>query len=180
MLRSTVIALYVLAAVLTVAPAAAAQTLGDITAAIDNGRGSSIEGVWQLTRSGAVIAVTAAPDGDNAYDVRLLEGNDPAVPAYTLIGRAVEGAEKGCYDITLKLHPRKPLSRTERFIVRPVSDRSAGRMRLSAYRQGLKVDFRRLIPYLFRVGVRREDTRPADHDGMVRLYPPTPPEHIVL
>lgn len=157
-----------------------ARSLQSVYDAIDNGRGSAIEGIWRLTASGATIAVTARPDMPNGYDVLLLDGSDPAVKPYTVIGQAVEGAEAGHYDMQLHSRPGDLRSRKQQFIVSPVEGRSATRMRLSAYKTGFRISFWRLIPYLYRVSVERQNNRPTDHDGMQRLYPPMPAETIVL
>lgn len=166
--------------ILTAVFGLSARSLQSVYDAIDNGGGSPIEGIWRLTASGAVIAVTARPDNPHSYDVIMLQGPDPEVKPYTLIGQAVEGAEIGHYDMHLHSRPGDIRSRRQRFIVSPVEGRSASRMRLSAYKTGLSVSLWRLIPYLYRVTVEKQENRPSDHDGMERLYPPVPAESIVF
>ncbi len=140
-------------------------SLDSVTAADD------IEGYWELTAGGAVIEFRQQPGRDGAYDIFMIESPDYAIEAGTPIGSMKATAVAGKFDAVLSSDPRRGVAAKNRRFIFDITD---GRMRMSSYKVGKSVRLYRLIPYLFRVGVRDADTRPDGIDGAIRIAPPAP------
>ena len=131
-----------------------------------------IEGVW-MTSAGAYIAISA--NGINTYTMTILHSPDLSILPGTIMGSAHLSGKVGMYDASIfrnftpdgKGHHSQQLAITV--------DVSTGMMRFDPYKQGWRINLRRLIPYLFRVTVQREDTRPDGLEGAMRIFPPAPP-----
>lgn len=154
-----------------ISSAANAGDADSLLCVIDRGNAQPIEGVWRLTASPeSVLAITARAGVPGTYDVWLLDSPDYRIEPYQLIGSAREGGERGSYDLTLTDRPGVMKARKRTFIATADGDDS-GRLRLRAYHRGKRISIWRWLPYLFRVTVINQSDRPADHDGMVRVYP---------
>lgn len=131
-----------------------------------------IEGVW-MTSAGAYIAIRA--NGINSYEMTVIHTPDLSIAPGTVMGSAHISGKMGMYDASIfrdftadgKGHRPQRLAITV--------DISTGMMRFDPYKQGWRVNLRRLIPYLFRFSVQREDTRPDGLEGAMRIYPTPPP-----
>lgn len=132
-----------------------------------------IEGVWELTADGAVIAIEREPSTKRGvtatYRITAISMPDRSVAPGTLMGRAASTANARKFDSLIytdiidgKL--RSPAG----FIITMTDD---DRLSLSHYRQGVKFNLWRMVPYMFRYSVSTIDERPKGIDGMVRLYP---------
>lgn len=132
-----------------------------------------IEGIWELTADGAVVAIerepSAARKATATYRITTISMPDRSVAPGTLMGRAVSTADTRRFDSAIytkvtggKLH--SPAG----FIISLSDD---GRLSLSHYRQGVRLNLWRMIPYMFRYSVTTVDERPKGIDGMVRLHP---------
>lgn len=131
-----------------------------------------IEGVW-MTSAGAYIAIHA--NGVNTYEMTILHSPDLSIIPGTMMGSAHISGKAGMYDASIfrnftadgKGHRPQRLAITV--------DISTGMLRFDPYKQGWRINLRRLIPYLFRFSVQREDTRPDGLEGAMRIYPTPPP-----
>lgn len=87
------------------------------------------------------------------------------------MGYATQSAKAGSYDAAIytSVDDNGLLSRTKRFTLELHDGES--RLAFIRHRNGLRVDLRRLIPYLFRVSISTGNDRPRDMDGAIRLYP---------
>ena len=100
---------------------------------------------------------------------------DLGIAPGTVMGTARTSGKAGMYDASIfrsftadgKGHRPQRLAITV--------DIATGMLRFDPYKQGWRVNLRRLIPYLFRVTVQREDSRPDGLDGAMRVYPAPPP-----
>ncbi len=170
--------LAVLAQACTV-PGLRGQILGESTLAwrqkIDSLRTDALEGIWEINGnpSGGLIAITGTPGLPGVFDVTLLESPDWRTPAGTPCGRATAGSSSGSYDATLRA-AYSPAGRGAQD-VRVLMELSEDGQTLTfrPYRKGLRLSLRRMLPYLFGVSVRSENTRPDGAlDGARRLWPP--------
>lgn len=131
-----------------------------------------IEGVW-MTSAGAYIAIHA--NGINTYEMTILHSPDLSIAPGTVMGSAHISGKAGMYDASIfrNFSPNGKGHRPQHLAI--TVDISTGMMRFDPYKQGWRVNLRRLIPYLFRFSVQREDTRPDGLEGAMRIYPASPP-----
>ncbi len=144
---------------------------------IDNLGPVPIEGLWQFTGDGAVIAVERSqadiePDAlPYSYNIIMVEPVDDKVVAGALIGRLKATALASSFDCTLFTDPDNPRSRTRRFTVKMTDE---GHLSFVKVKSGTTVSLWRLIPYLFRVTVVKRAGRDPNLDGAIRIYPLSP------
>lgn len=131
-----------------------------------------IEGVW-MTSAGAYIAIHA--NGINTYEMTILHSPDLSILPGTVMGSAHTSGKIGMYDASIfrSFSSKGKGRRPQRLTI--TVDISTGMMRFDPYKQGWRINLRRLIPYLFRVTVQHEDTRPDGLEGAMRIYPTPPP-----
>lgn len=132
-----------------------------------------VEGLWELTADGAVVAIEREPSTTRrstaTYRITAVSMPDRSVAPGTLMGRAVSTADARKFDslIYTKSVGGK-LQSPAGFIITLYDD---DRLSLSHYRQGVRFNLWRMVPYMFRYSVSSIDERPKGTDGMVRLHP---------
>lgn len=137
------------------------------------------EGVW-LWSSGALVAVESDISGNLV--MTMVDSPDPLETVPRVIGHATFTGAESTYDIELAtagdLNTDNAAQRTARFTGRFSRD---GHLSLTPYSTGLRINVRRLVPYLFRVSVSRPE-QPKNLEGAVRVWPDrgTPDNPIVL
>lgn len=136
-----------------------------------------VEGIWQMTADGAVIAIeqaepfTTGQTLTSGYRIVILQSPCRRVRPGTLMGYATPSAKAGHYDAAIytSIDDNGWLNLTKRFTLE-LHD-SESRLAFIPHRTGMRIDLRRLIPYLFRVSISTANDRPRDMDGAIRLYP---------
>ncbi len=123
------------------------------------------EGVWRIA-DGPLFEIRAASGRSGVYELVLLMSSDLSVPAGTLFGTMTRGADSRRYDARLLADPkaRKDAGRGRERDFSLVFNDDFTQLSLRHYRKGIAVNFIRLVPYLFRVGIERHDNLP---DGVV-------------
>lgn len=127
------------------------------------------EGVWRLP-SGTIFEIKARSGQPGVYDLVLLHSSDLSVPSGASFGHMTVGADSHTYDASLLADPkaRNAAGKGRRRDFSISFDAPFTRLTLRHYRKGLSVNFVRLVPYLFRVGLERHDERPRDLVGAWR------------
>lgn len=132
-----------------------------------------IEGIWELTSDGAIVAIEREPAtmrGTTAtYRITAISMPDRSVAPGTLMGRAASTANARKFDSLIYTDVTDGELRSPAGFIITMSDDD--RLSLSHYRQGVKFNLWRMVPYMFRYSVSTIDERPKGIDGMVRLYP---------
>lgn len=146
-----------------------------------------IEGVWEMTDGGATVAITANSSSQrhvtSDYSIIYVCGPDLSVPRGTVVGSAKQGSANNLYDaviysdVTADSSGVPKLSGARHFAITINSD---DRLALNTYEKGVKVNAWRLVPYFLRYSIRKVDQRPANLDGMVRIYPSSSHTNISL
>lgn len=127
-----------------------------------------IEGVWQWN-SGAMVVIESI--GNGRIVLTLVESPDPLVDTPKVIGSGQFGGTENTYNIELTTqgsiaeNPGK--KGTAKFIAKITN---GGRLSLTPYSTGIKVNVWRLVPYLFRFSVTKEK-KPANLDGAIKIWP---------
>lgn len=150
---------------------AAAESVGFAAAKqiIDSRGADPLAGIWRIGGGGATVAFLPSGTSASDFDIVLLDSPDLSVIPGQTIGHAAATGRIGTYDASLaRTQPGN--KKTVRCIITLGKD---GRLSFDYYKQGYTVRLWRLIPYLFRFSVNRQDTRPSSVDGAVRIYPPT-------
>lgn len=139
-------------------------------------------GVWQKLPAGAFFTISAVPGNKDEFRMEMLYSDDLTIAPGTYFGTMRRTAKPGVYDATLLLNPRdngrsrsKQRRRTFTIDLSP-----EGTMNFVQYTKGLRVNFARLLPYLFRFSVTSTDTRPQGLDGARRVAPEPSADIIVL
>ncbi len=135
---------------------------------IISGQGTP-EGVWRLP-SGTIFEIKARGGQPGIYDLTLLHSNDLSVEAGTGFGTMTAGADRRTFDASLLSDPKARGSagkgRRRDFVITFNDDFT--HLSLRHYRKGISINFVRLVPYLFRVGIERNDERPQGIVGAWR------------
>lgn len=126
------------------------------------------EGVW-LWDSGALVAIET--DAQGRMTLTLVDSPDPMIDTPRVIGTGTFAGQPNTYNIELETMgdavKKSKSGKKVRFIARIINDR---RISLSPYATGLKVNAWRLLPYLFRFSVTKQNT-PDALDGAIRVWP---------
>ena len=126
-----------------------------------------VEGAW-LWSSGALVTIESDAHGN--LTLTLVDSPDALIDTPQVIGSGHFGGTPATYVLELKTRgdaeTRMMSERTAKFTAR-LSD---GRLTLTPYSSGYKVNIRRLVPYLFRFSVTK-DKEPAGIDGAIRVWP---------
>lgn len=132
-----------------------------------------IEGIWELTSDGAVVAIEREPattrGATTTYRITAISMPDRSVAPGTLMGRAASTANARKFDSLIYTNVTDGKLRSPAGFIITISDDD--RLSLFHYRQGVKFNLWRMVPYMFRYSVSTIDERPKGIDGMVRLYP---------
>ncbi len=132
-----------------------------------------IEGIWELTSDGAVVAIEREPTttrgATTTYRITAISMPDRSVAPGTLMGRAASTANARKFDSLIYTNVTDGKLRSPAGFIITISDDD--RLSLFHYRQGVKFNLWRMVPYMFRYSVSTIDERPKGIDGMVRLYP---------
>lgn len=130
----------------------------------------TIEGVWHLSdEDEGVIAIVADPR-HNSFEIRAVNASDRAVRPGTLIGTATRSAAPGVYDayIFTRSDEEGRLSKRKNVILK-VNER--GGLVFQSVKNSWKLNFWKIMPYMFRYSFSRENNRPTNIDGAYRIFP---------
>lgn len=133
-----------------------------------------LEGIWELTADGAVVAIERIEDPrrgrTSTYCLTALSMPDRSITPGTIMGTAAESSDVHKFDA--KIYTKSSdgqLTSPADFILTLDNDNT--RMSMSHYRRGLRVNLWRMVPYMFRYSVGTRDERPRGLDGMIKVYP---------
>ena len=158
-------------------------------AAIGESRAGRAEGIWQATADGALVALIGgdapglwrdAADSDGYSATRrllmvIVDSPRPGMRPGTVMGWASPAATPGKWDARIFTRTDgRELHTPRRFTLTLADD---NHITFTPASSGIKISLWRMMPYIFRAGVR--ETAPPDGlDGLLRLWPPsadTPP-----
>ncbi len=126
-------------------------------------------GYWRVAPEGAVFICEPLPGHSGSYSMKLLFSPDLSIRPGTFFGTMTQSGKTGVFDAELMLDPSKFKSREHRRTFTIEMNETSDKMVFKAYHDRLKVNFGRLLPYFFRISVRRDNTRPENIDGAVRI-----------
>ncbi len=153
-------------------------SMKEVRQRFDEGDIHDIEGIWRFVDDGSVMAIERfvpdeIPDNGNAsYRIIVVKSPTRALSPGTLMGYVSPTAKKGVYDASVytAYDGLRGLHKKRRFCLSLGDD---GLLSFTQYRQGVKLNLWRLIPYMFRYSIRYSSDRPKGLDGCVRIWPPS-------
>lgn len=137
-----------------------------------------IEGIWLFPATGQIVVVEREDADAMQFRVVAALSSRSGIECGTLIGRVVPTAKSGVFDATLAGIAADGTVKSDmlsskggsRFTLSLTGDRLA----FTPVRRGIKANWWRLFPYMFRFSVRTFDTRQSGLDGCIRLWPRDP------
>lgn len=139
----------------------------------------SPEGVWRIGDSGAVFEVRPLAGSDDSFELYLLSSPDLSILPGTVFGTMTSTGTRHVYEARIRLDSSRRTSPKNHSFIFTLSD-DATSLKMRHYVRGKQVSFYRWASYLFRVGIRNVDTRPADVDAAVRISPIVNQAHITI
>lgn len=135
-----------------------------------------IEGLWQFTENGATIAIERSNkgkhpnDGLNRYNIVIVSSPRLSIKPGTIMGHITPTAKQDIYDaqIYTDFDGGTTLSIAKRFILTLNDD---SRLAFSRDKSGLRINIRKLLPYMFRYTITYQNERPKNIDGCIRIFP---------
>ena len=130
---------------------------------------TGLEGVWMLTDDESTIIIVR--ESPMTYSILSGRSSNLALPPGLKIGTIRMGGKQHLYDVSLarKINNRGQPSGNTNVALRV--DESNDRFYFLPYKHGVSLDLYRLIPYMFRFTIKRQDTRPEGINGAHRLWP---------
>ena len=135
-----------------------------------------IEGIWQFTGDGAIVAIEKDPASDRwttTYRMVVIDAPQPTLLPGTVMGTVRPTVKPDVFEasiLTQFSHSTMRLSRAKSFIITLKN----ARITIKPLKSKISVNPLRLIPYAYRLGLSYRNTRPDDLDGCVRLFPAAP------
>lgn len=134
-----------------------------------------VEGVWQFLPDNAAIAIIRRPGslsvaGPTQFDIYLYSTVTSRMLSGTLLGTLSATPQADTYLAEMFADPNGKSGKRKSFIIK-LTDPS--HLSFSKLKNGLSIDLWRLVPYLFRVSVKR-DTSSDNLHGCVKLKPLVP------
>lgn len=126
-------------------------------------------GYWRVAPGGAIFICEPRQGHSGSYNLRMLYSPELGIAPGTFFGTMTPSGSPGVYEAALMLNPANFKEAEHRRTFTIEMDDAADRMMFKAYHNNVKVNFRRLLPYFSRVSVYRENTRPNNIDGAVRI-----------
>ncbi|MDE6498416.1 MAG: hypothetical protein K2L21_07135 [Muribaculaceae bacterium] len=106
---------------------------------------------------------TTAPD---SYDMLVVNCADMSVFPGTSIGTLHTTPTPGRFLARISSHPERAGAKKVDVVINLGDE---GNLTFQAFKKGKRINLWRLLPYMFRVTIEKEDSRPAGVDGAVRV-----------
>ena len=133
-----------------------------------------VEGLWQMsaTGGGAVFELRACPGLKGVFELRMIDSPDWRIPEGEVCGRVKAASRPGVYECVMDAAPgaRKKSLKGDYTATLELDD-TGQRLVFKPYSKYRRVSLHRWLPYFFRVTLERDNPRPSDLEGAVRIGP---------
>lgn len=133
-----------------------------------------IEGIWRFPAGGAVVAIERYGDGDTAtqFIMTIVSAPDRSLLPGTVIGTITPTSKPDTFKAQLLTSADAPAGApsSPRSFTLTLTDGDS-RLELRHHRKGVKLNWWRLLPYMFRGVATPIDETPRDLDGCIRIFP---------
>lgn len=136
----------------------------------------NIEGVWQFVDNGATIAIERfdpqqiAGKQENTYRMVIIASPMKSIEQGTVMGYITSTAKRDIFEARIYTSGGLDglLSKPDTFTLNLSDDNL---LSFNEYKTEVRINLWRWIPYIYRVGVLVNNTRPKGLDGCIRIYP---------
>lgn len=143
---------------------------------LDRRGADRIEGVWQFTSDGAVIAIASTADEHaptepgRTYRILLISAPSRALRPGTELGTISAAAADGSYEARLYTRSEgSKLMLPRRFSLK--LDDEGGYLTFLRHRSSISVNLWHFVPFLWRYSIRQNSNTGKSAQGCIRLYP---------
>ena len=134
-----------------------------------------LEGVWLFPATGQSIVIEREDRGAMRFRVVSVSSSGIGIESGTLLGYVVPTAKVDTYDASMAEINADGSVRSSQWsknrVIKFTLSLSGGRLSFTPVRRGIRVNWWRLLPYMFRFSVRSYDDRARGLDGCIRLWP---------
>ena len=170
--------IFLLTAIVSLSAAVAGEydSVGIVRARMESKIIDGIEGVWQFTGDGAIVAIEKVSGADKwitVYKMVVVDAPHRALLPGTVMGTLRPTVKTNVFEASILTHfshRTMSLSRAKTFIV-TLND---ARITIKPLKSKISINPLRLIPYAYRLGLSYRNTRPDDLDGCIRIFPVSP------
>ncbi|MDE6090713.1 MAG: hypothetical protein K2G41_08420 [Duncaniella sp.] len=151
----------------------------------------SVEGLWRFAAEGTLMAIEREDSDDPArdeagavtYRMVIVRAADMSLRPGTVMGYLSPTAKRGVYDgriYTGRTDSGTALHSPKKVTLTLGDDES--RLVISRYGSSLRFNWWRLLPYMYRRLITKQEKSPGDIDGCLRVFPapaiPTEPRYL--
>lgn len=151
------------------------STIDSVKTRISQSPRHEIEGIWQFLDNGSIVAIERY-DPNNIlentqyfYRIVIIKSNQLHIEPGTIMGYAIATTKPNCYDAHIYTSSLLDgiLSSPHTFTLNLKDDF----LSFNRYKTEIKVNLWRWLPYIYRIGLSVNNTRPNGLDGCLRIYP---------
>lgn len=136
-----------------------------------------VEGLWRFPADGGLMAVercdiSGAGDGASQYRLVVVDAANRILSPGTVMGYLWATSKRGVYEARLytSVNSEGTSLGSPKYFTLTLDDQES-RLSFRKHKTGVRLNLWRLLPFMFRFSVVRQDNRPDDLDGCVREYP---------
>ncbi len=135
-----------------------------------------IEGIWQFPNTGATIAIERAGDrsklpGATTYNMVVVRSENRTIPPGTIMGKIIPSAKSDVFDAMIYSSAARKARLTAAKHFTLTLGESGSRLVFKRVKAKYSFNFWRMLPYMFRYAVRRNDNTGEAPLGCVKLFP---------
>lgn len=125
-----------------------------------------IVGLWRMTGTAdCEFEIRPSATDPGSYDMLAVSCADMSVLPGTPLGTLHATPTPGRFLALISSRPEKAGARKVNVVVNLGND---GNITFHTFRKGKRINLWRMLPYMFRISIEREDARPEGVDGAVR------------
>lgn len=136
-----------------------------------------VEGLWRFPADGGLMAVERCDLGGereraSQYRLVVVDAANRILSPGTVMGYLWATAKRGVYEARLYTSVNREGTQlcNPKYFTLTLDDQES-RLSFRKHKTGVRLNLWRLLPFMFRFSVVRQDNRPDDLDGCVREYP---------
>lgn len=136
-----------------------------------------VEGLWRFPADGGLMAVERCDlggerEGASQYRLVVVDAANRILSPGTVMGYLWATAKRGVYEARIYTSVNREGTQlcNPKYFTLTLDDQES-RLSFRKHKTGVRLNLWRLLPFMFRFSVVRQDNRPDDLDGCVREYP---------
>ncbi|MDE6264095.1 MAG: hypothetical protein K2M11_03010 [Paramuribaculum sp.] len=135
-----------------------------------------IEGIWQFPNTGATVAIERVSDraqlpGATAYDMVVVRSENRTIPPGTIMGKIAPSAKSDVFDAMIYSSAGRKARLTAAKHFTLTLGEGGSRLVFKRVKSKYSFNFWRMLPYMFRYAVRRNDNTGEAPLGCIKIFP---------